>query len=246
MGKMLLAFVLALAPTMGATTEATGVADETAQESIQRERLIQAQERVDDKRPEEAIELLDQIIAYYLDKYPEGDTRWYVARDPAETLAYLVHTAAEHDRGGQAQDARVLQGYWADAYFLKGYALVELQRNAEAKDALEHALRLSPYNSNYSAELGHVYQVERNWAKAYELFAAAEDAVAFSLPDQKIKEATRAKRGMAYQLIEMGRLSEAESKLEECLKLDKDDRGAKGELEYLRKLRNSKKQENPA
>lgn len=239
MGKVLLAIVLCLAPMFGVSAES---AEDAKEASIQSGRLIQAQDLVDDKRPEEAIELLDQILAYYVKKYPEGDIRWYVARDQAETLAYLVHAAAEHDRGGPGQNARVLQGHWADAYFLKGYALVELERNAGAKDALEHALRLSPYNSNYSAELGHIYQVEQNWEKAYELFSAAEDAVAFSPPSRKINEATRAKRGLAYQLIEMGRLEEAESKLEECLKLDPGDRGAKNELEYLRELRKSKKQ----
>lgn len=239
MGKMLFAVALCLAPMFGAYA---GSVDSSKEASVQRERLMQAQELIDDKRPEEAIEVLDQMLAYYVEKYPKGDTDWYVARDQAETLAYLMHSAAEHDRGGPGRNAKVLQGDWANAYFLKGYALVELECNAEAKDALEHALRLSPYNSNYSAELGHIYQIEQNWAKAYELFAAAEDAIAFSLPDRKVKEATRAKRGMAYQLIEMGRLEEAESKLEECLKLDRDDRGAKEELEYLRDLRKSKQQ----
>lgn len=237
MGKMLLMFVLCLGPMFGAAAESI---DDTKADSVQRERLTRAQELVDAKRLQEAIVLLDQILVHYTERYPEGETRWYVARDQTETLAYLVHTAAEHDRGGSGQDASVLYGSWADAYFLKGYALVELERNAEAKVALEHAIRLSPYNSNYSAELGHIYQVEQNWEKAYELFATAEDSVAFSLPNQKVMEATRAKRGLAYALIEMGRLDEAESKLEECLKLDKNDQRAKQELEYLRKLRKSK------
>jgi len=237
MGKMLLAFMLCLGPIFGAAADPS---DDDKADSVQGERLTQAQALVDEKRPEEAIVLLDQIVAYYAEKYPEGETRWYVARDPAETLAYLLDTAAGHDRGVSAQDATVLQGYWADAYFLKGYALVELQRNTEAKEALEHAIRLSPYNSNYSSELGHIYQVEKNWEKAYESFAAAEDSTAFSLPDQKIAEATRAKRGLAYALIEMGRLDEAQAKLEECLRLDKGDQRAKQELEYLRQLRKSK------
>lgn len=103
--------------------------------------------------------------------------------------------------------------------------------------AFEHAIALSPYNSQYISELGNLYQSEKNWPKALERYTAADDGAAFTPESQQIGDSTRAKRGIGYVLIELGRFDEAERKYQECLALDPHDEKAKQGLEYIRSVR---------
>jgi Flp pilus assembly protein TadD len=47
----------------------------------------------------------------------------------------------------------------------------------------------------------------------------------------------RARRGLAYVFVELGKLAEAEKKYEQCLAADPKDTRAAQELEYVRGLR---------
>jgi Flp pilus assembly protein TadD len=96
------------------------------------------------------------------------------------------------------QPAKVLTPDWADAHFMKGYALLELGHISEARAQLERAVALSPNNAQYQAELGYTYEIEKNWAKALPLYEAAEDAAEFSPDDAKVGELGRALRGQGY------------------------------------------------
>jgi Flp pilus assembly protein TadD len=50
-------------------------------------------------------------------------------------------------------------------------------------------------------------------------------------------ELARARRGLGYVLVEMGKLNEAEKKYQQCLAADPKDTKAAQELEYVRGLR---------
>ena len=203
------------------------------------------------KQPKEAIEkYFDPVIEQFSLLSSTNTAQIYCARDSKETLVYLIQVAALHDSGEDKETpefwgnrfaekkdgAEVLSQFWAEAFFLKSYALVELGDVRLAKEALKTAVGLSPLHSNYLAELGHIYQLEKNWDMALEAFKASEEAVSFSHPDSKEASLGRAWRGMGYAYIEQGKVDEAKKMYEQCLKLNPNDRSAVAELKYIEGL----------
>ncbi|MEO5596238.1 MAG: tetratricopeptide repeat protein [Lysobacteraceae bacterium] len=200
--------------------------------------LMEARRAIDAGKKVDSLPTIDKVIAHYESKYPESDKRWFVARNPSESLAYMVMVAADSDKGVDKRDAVALYTTaWSDAYYMKGFVLVDLGKSVEAMQAFEHAVALSPYNSQYLAELGNLYQSEKNWPKALELYKAAEDGATFTPASQQVDDSTRAKRGIGYVLVELGQFDEAEKKYEECIALNAHDDKAKQELEYVRSIR---------
>lgn len=213
-------------------------------EAVQLERLMQARELTSTGRHDEAIALIDQTLAYYTQKYPDGPTRWYVVRTPEETLLYLASAAAEQKPHGKTE-AMALEVLWADAHYMKGYALYELDQLDAAKESLAHALNLTPRNSRYRSELGNLHQTRHEWDEARRHYEAAEADAEFSPAGERILDLARAKRGIGFVLIEQGELDAAEAKFRECLVLDPNDSGAQNELTYIAQLR-AKQKSSPA
>jgi tetratricopeptide (TPR) repeat protein len=208
------------------------------EQAAQDDLLAQARRQVDEGNTADAVATLDKIIGYYESKYPEAKQRWFVARSSQEALGYMLTAAVDMDKGKDKRSAAALYATtWPDAYYMKGYALVELGQPGDAKIALEHAIHLSPYNSQYLSELGNIYQGEKNWPKTLEIYKKAEDVAEYSTPDENVRDATRAKRGLGYVLVELNRLDEAEVKYKECLALDPKDSKSQQELEYVRAVR---------
>jgi tetratricopeptide (TPR) repeat protein len=202
--------------------------------------IEEARALIDNKKPEAAIEKCDQVIALFKTYYAKSQHRVFCARTSAENLGYLLKAAAEMNKGEFAKnkkDAIVLSSTWASAYFLKGYALQDLGRIAEAKSALMEALELSPWSSLYLSELGSIYKLEKNWKEAKKTFEAAEEHAALAPDELKAAELGLARRGQGYVLVELGQLAEAEKKYLQCLKDDPNDKKAAAELEYVRNLK---------
>jgi Flp pilus assembly protein TadD len=197
--------------------------------------LQQAWRLMQERKPVEAIAVLDPLIASYEAKYINGGKRVYEARTSQESLLYMLMAAKDK------QSAVVAKGVWGEANYAKGYTLIEMDRLDDAKPALERAIAISPRNSKYLGELGHIYQSKGNWPDALATFALAEEgASAFSPPQNRVREWTRALRGSGYVLVELGRLDEAEAKYRKCLELDPADQKAVGELRYIQDLRSKK------
>lgn len=225
-----LAAILALLITVAAVSADTSSAD--PDKDPQLASLLQdARHLIDGKKPAPAVELCDKVIAAFEARYGSSKQKIYCARTSAESLSYLL-------RASQAKtNAIVLSPTWANAYFMKGYALQDLHRIADGKLNIGLALELSPFNSQYLSELGEVYQLEKNWPKAEQQFESAEDNANLSPEEAKASELGRARRGLAYVLVELGKLDEAEKKYQQCLAADPNDTRAKRELEYVRGLR---------
>jgi len=102
---------------------------------------------------------------------------------------------------------------------------------------LEKAIAWSPQNSMYLAELGNLYQLKKNWQQSLEYFKQAEDAAELSPDNVRTLELLRAKRGVGYNLTELGQLNDAEKKYRECLAIDKNDKKSKDELTYIKQLK---------
>jgi tetratricopeptide (TPR) repeat protein len=202
--------------------------------------LEEARALIDRKQPQAGIDKCEKAIAAFKAHYGTSEHKIYCARSSAETLGYLMLAAADMSKGRfekGKKDAIVLSGTWASAYYMKGYALQELGRIGDAKSAIKQALALSPQDSQYLSELGSLYVLEKNWPEAMKTFTAAEDNSPISPDETKADDLGRARRGIAYVLVELGKLDEAEKKYEQCLKENPNDTRAATELEYVRGLK---------
>ncbi|GGY70623.1 hypothetical protein GCM10011613_13900 [Cellvibrio zantedeschiae] len=160
----------------------------------------------------------------------------YAARNQVETIFYLGLAGAEN------VDAQVISATCPEALFMKAYSSFDLGQLENAIRFLNEALEWSPLNANYLAELGNIYQTQRDWNTALEKYSLAEDyALTYSPESIRTRELARAKRGVGFVLIELGRLDEAEKKFKECLELDKNDKNALNELEYIKQLKSKDK-----
>jgi len=175
---------------------------------------------------------MDPLIEYYENKYKDGSKNVFCARSAKEVTVYSLIASQGK------KDADIISDIWAEALFYKAYAEVEFKNYDQAKSLLERSIKLSPYNSIYFSELGHICQIEKNWEKSMEIFKKAEEYAGEYTPDEeKDYELTRAMRGIGYTLIEMGRLDEAEEIYKKCLQINSNDRSALNELEYIKQLR---------
>lgn len=232
--RLVLGFVVCLAAAIYSQDPRAATAD--PDKDPQTPKLLEeARTLIDGKKPQAAIEKCEKVIALFKAHYANTKEKIYCARTSAESLGYLLKAASDK------QNAIALSSTWADAYFMKGYALQESGRMAEAKSAVQRALELSPWSSHYLSELGNIYELEKNWDKAKEAFAAAEEHAPLSPDDAKADELGRARRGTAYVLVELGRLDEAEKKYQQCLKENPNDKKATDELKYVRGLKAKKR-----
>ncbi len=195
---------------------------------------------IEAKKPQPAIEKYEKVIASFKAHYGNSKSRIYCARGTIESAAYLMKAAAAMTKGEfdkDKKDAITLSSSWADAYFMKAYALQDLGLIAEAKSAVQLAIELSPWNSRYLSELGSIHVLEKDWTKAKEVFEKAEDHAPLSPDDSKAEDLGKARRGLGYVFVELGQLDEAEKKYQQCLAANPKDTKAAQELEYVRGLR---------
>jgi len=199
----------------------------------QEKMLLDAWLAIDAGMPQAAIDnQLDPIIATFEQRWGHSKQRVYSARTAAEATFSMLESASRHE------NSIALGPVWSIAYELKAYALFELGRMTEARAALDKALALAPHNAKFLLELGAQYETEKNWDAAMKTFQQAEEAAkTFSPPQLRNDELAHAWRGQAYVYVELGNLDEAERLYRRCLDLDKDDKRAAVELEYVRKKR---------
>ena len=193
--------------------------------------LMEARRLIDDGRPATAIEVpLQRLIATLERDVPAG-RRVYCARTMQESALY----------SGQAQSGEsvsILPWFWAEAFHLRAYALIELGRTDEAQAMVEKAVELSPSNAVYLSELGHIQQLAERSASALALFTRAEAAARAASPEKlRNVELTRALRGQGYALVEMGRFEEAELRYRSSLEVDPADGKSLDALHYVQSLR---------
>lgn len=177
-------------------------------------------------------EYIDKVIVSYERRYRTETRRIYCARSPAESLMYMLEATTE------GKDAIAIAPTWADAWFLKSYALTELRRPAAARAALERAIRLSPHHSHYLSELGFLHQQAGDWQRSLEIYKSAEDSVGL-VSDQRVRILVHARilRGQGQALIRLGDLNAGEQKFQQALALQPDDAVSKQVLEQIRNLK---------
>jgi len=135
------------------------------------------------------------------------------------------------------RDAVVTDMAPCHAYFIKGFALIDLGRGPEAEPFLRRATELAPNNAHYLNEYAEWWKSARKWQKSYDLFAQAAGLAALQPPDVRNKRHARSLRGMGFNLIELGRLDTAESIFNQSLKLEPDSQAAANELAHIKEQR---------
>lgn len=191
-------------------------------------------------RRQEALALIDHVIAHYEKANAGAKVDLFCARDAVEALLYMTRAV------DQKRAAKIVSRNWADAYLIRGYVLIDLGQLQEARKALEAAVALSPFNAQYLSELGYVYQASRDWPRSLESYRkSAEGAEAISPPDQKNKDIARALRGQGFALTELGQLDEAEGLYLKSMELDATDTKAANELRYIQQLRDKQAHAKP-
>jgi len=142
------------------------------------------------------------------------------------------------DAANRQEEAVAIGPTWAEALYVKSFALTELHRGGEALAALEAALSLAPSFSRYLAERGYMYQKAKDWRRALQKYEEAEGSVKLLTDRQaQVTERTRALRGQGYALVELGEIDAAERKYKQSLAIDPDDATSKKELDYIQGLR---------
>jgi tetratricopeptide (TPR) repeat protein len=191
-----------------------------------------AKNLIADKRPSDAVVLLDKVIAANEARHHDKSQQIYCARSQEEVLLYMFEAAAAK------HSAIAVDPTYCDAIFLKGFSLIDLGQPTEARKYIEQAVAMAPHNAYYRGELAEGYKIEHNFEEAYNLFEqASADAREFTPKEDKTFELTRALRGMGWVRSEQGRFDEAEKLFRECLQIDPEDAKAKKELDYIAQQR---------
>ncbi|NIA52944.1 tetratricopeptide repeat protein [Massilia sp. TW-1] len=207
-----------------------------ADEAEQQQHVDAAAKLLQQGKPAEALDGIDKVIAHFEAVRKDKTDVAYCARSPAESLVYLAEAAKNNTA------TSVYGSAWCDAYFLRGYALIELGRAGEARAALERAVHLAPREAHYRSELAELYARQKNWNEALAAFDASATVAEESVDkERKNAELGRALRGKGFVLVELGKLDEAEAMYRRCLALDPADKKAMNELRYVQ----SRQQKQP-
>ena len=127
---------------------------------------------------------------------------------------------------------------WCEAMLVKGYALNELKRPAEAEQVLETLVRHDPANPNYLSEYAYTVRVNGRLERSLELYKRAEKAAA-SLQDRGSAAHWRAValRGQGYADTDLERWDDATRAYQQSLKYEPDNDIARNELRYIEEHR---------
>jgi tetratricopeptide (TPR) repeat protein len=230
-GLMIVVAEPAPPPTIQTATGGNAAID--LKEDEHHPKLDEAVQLIHGGKPAEALPLIDAVIAAEEARFRNERRMVFSARSMVEGLLYAGMA------GSKKKPAIVVDETWSLAYFLKGFALIDLNRGDEAKPYFDKAIALAPMNAQFLAERGEWHKTRRDWASAYADFESAAGAAEFAPDDAKSAEQRRAWRGMAFARIEQGRLADAETLLNKCLKLDGTDAKCRQELDYVKDRRSS-------
>lgn len=199
-----------------------------------------AAQSVREHRPQAALDRLTPVIAAYEADHATETRRIYCGTSLQEAIVYAGMGA--RDKVG----AVVLLPGYCTALYLKGYALVDLGRIAEAKAMYERLLTLAPMHAQYRTEYGQLIRLEKDWPRMLAICTRAQEDAGIAEPGIKSVQQGAALRCQGYALIELHRYDEAEARYRAALALDPKDAKAQNELRYIAEQRAKAKEGSPA
>ncbi|WP_294204628.1 tetratricopeptide repeat protein [uncultured Sphingomonas sp.] len=182
-------------------------------------------------QPQAVVDRLAPVIAAYDADLAHEARRIYCGESPQETLLYLAMAAKD-----KVSAVAIAPGY-CTALYMKGYALVDLGRVAEAKAIYERLLALAPMYAQYQTEYGQLIRLEKDWPRMLDICTRSAAAAKIADPQIRVFQEGAALRCQGYALIEMQRWDEAEARYRQALVLDPNDAKAKNELTYIAEQR---------
>ncbi|MGJ3649836.1 tetratricopeptide repeat protein [Sphingomonas sp. GlSt437] len=191
------------------------------------ETLDKAYVEIKTGNPQKAIDLVEPIIKSNDQLIASEQRHVYCGMSPAETLFYLVQAA------NAKQGAIAYAKAACEALFVKAFALVDLNRIDDAQLIFKRLVQLAPQHSQYWAELGNTYRLNKNWDAGLEAYVQATESAALAEPQDKPGRTCIALRGQGYVLVELGRWDEAERAYRQCLKVIPNEPKSLGELHYI-------------
>ncbi|QXT38012.1 tetratricopeptide repeat protein (plasmid) [Sphingomonas sanguinis] len=182
-------------------------------------------------QPQAALDILTPVLAAYEADHASETRRIYCGMSLQETLLYLSIAAKD-----KVAAVALPPGY-CTALYLKGYALVDLGRVAEAKAIYERLMVLAPMYAQYQTEYGQLIRLEKDWPHMLAICTQASEAVRISDPAIRPMQQGAALRCQGYALTELHRYDEAEKRYRDALALNPDDALAQRELHYIAEQR---------
>jgi tetratricopeptide (TPR) repeat protein len=180
------------------------------------------------EKMDSAIDRFDRIIADYDALYRGRQDKMYLSFVRLEEFLAFVRGQPPPDR-----DVVWLHPYYSQAHYYKGYALVQLDRIAEAIHEIQSAIDLNPMHGPFYLELAYIHASTRDFDSALQFYNTALERD-FS-PEKSATAA--ALRGIGYVYIENGMLREAVGMYERSLSIQPGSTIARQELDYIEKLR---------
>ena len=201
--------------------------------------LLEGLQLLNAGKPAAAIKIFDPIIASYDAKYGAAIAyRCATAASAKDTLADAVMSAAT------AKSRNIVLGSeeWCTALFGKGFALIDLGKPEEAGPYLARAVEMDPLNAHFINEYAEWFKPQRKWQQSYDLFLRAWRTVDHDKKGLNRRVAARSLRGMAFNLIELGDLKEAERLYRQSLEYEPEAAAkVQGELDYIADARAKQK-----
>jgi tetratricopeptide (TPR) repeat protein len=206
--------------------------------------ISEAYQAIRDGKFEQAIAKADSVIARF-EARREPNAGYSCAAGGADTLSAMLGAALAADKGKSEPGRTTTYAISPDicsAYFMKGFAQIDLGRRDEARANFETAIAMDPDNNHYLNELGEWYKTGRQWEKSLEIFTRASETEDLSLSFWEDKaDAARVKaqrrcrsyRGIAFAHVEMAEWKKARAALDKCLAIVPDDKASLNEIKFI-------------
>ncbi len=203
------------------------------------------------KDPQTAFNKADAIIKRF-EADEKDDVHYVCTSGTSDTLTGLLGFAVAANQGKQDKSKTSTNAVSidiCDAYSLKGFALIDLQRRDEALPSLQTAVKMDSDNTQYINELAEWYKGSKDWETSLSLFTLASNTNDLSIifmDDKKLSKQIldarrcRSYRGIAFNHAEMKNWKKARKAAKECLKLIPDDPDSLRELEYIKQNKGKK------
>ncbi len=189
--------------------------------------LETAEELLRAGKADQSLALVNPII----DRAMLKDAKNATAICPGEAAAFLQSYMKGNVRVSVEND-------WCEAMLVKGYALNELNRSAEAEPVLAKLVRHDPGNPNYLTEYAYTVRVNGKLERSLDLYKRAEK-IAAKLQDRESAAHWRAValRGQGYAYTDLQRWDDATKAYQRSLEYEPDNKIARNELQYIEQNR---------
>lgn len=185
-----------------------------------------ARELLKQGKSQEAIAKVDPIIASAMAKQAKDPD----AICPGVAVAFLQNFMRKDNPGVTVS----VENDWCEAMLVKGYALTELKRPAEAAQTLGALARHNPNNAQYLIEYGFAVRSSGEIARALEIYKKAESLASRSTNEQLASHwRAAALRGQGYAYIDLQNWDDAAKAYQKSLKYEPDNELAKSELRFV-------------